>query len=127
MRPDWERAVTGGDVETVRRLLRSGVDIDALDRYGQSALMLAAHRGHQAVVETLIADGADLDVTAKYGLSALMLAVVAGHGAIAQVLARAGANLSLEGSGAPGFAGKTACDLAVAGGMTELYAALRPH
>jgi ankyrin repeat protein len=78
------------------------------------------------VVVSLIAHGAQLDVTAKYGLSALMLAVVNGHAEIARDLTRAGADLSLVGSGAPGFAGKTARDLATARGMNELAAELAP-
>ena len=55
-----------------------------------------------------------------------MLALVAGHGEVAGVLAKAGADLSLRGTGAPGFAGKTACDLAVERGMLELSEELRP-
>ena len=125
MNTAWERAAIRGDVERVRQLLQSGVDVDARDRYGQTALMLAAHHGHREMVETLIESAADLNVTAKYNLSALMLAVIAGHAAIAQLLARAGADLSLTGSGAPGFMGKTAYDLAVAREMKELYAELK--
>lgn len=113
----WERAVRQGDADAVRALLRSGVDVDALDRYGQTALMRAAHQGHDEIVEILIDAGAALDLTAKYHLSALMLAVVAGHVEIARLLVRAGADLSITGSGAPGFAGKTAYDLARARGM----------
>lgn len=123
----WERAVTRGDVEAVRQLLQSGADVNARDRYGQTALMLAAHHGHREVVETLVGSGADLNVTAKYNLSALMLAIVAGHAAIARLLARAGADLGLRGSGAPGFMGKTAYDLAVTRQMEELYAELEPR
>ena len=59
------------------------------------------------------------------GLSALMPAVIAGHAAIAEKLLRAGANRMLRGTGAPGFAGKTAYDLAVAREMRELYDELR--
>ncbi len=87
--------------------------------------MLAAHAGHRAIVEALIAHRADLNVTAKYGLSALMLAVVAGHADIARLLAKAGADLTLRGTGAPGFAGKTAYDLAVERGMLELAGELK--
>lgn len=127
MDPAWERAITRGDVEASRQLLRAGASINARDRYGQTALMLAAHYGHRELVGLLIEHGADLNVTAKYHLSALMLAVVAGHTDVARVLARAGADLGIRGSGAPGFLGQTAYDLAVAREMEELYDELRPR
>jgi uncharacterized protein len=122
----WERAVQRGDLAAVLELLRAGADVDARDRHGQTAVMLAAHRGHRDVVEALVAAGADLNVVAKYSLTALMLAVVAGHPAVARTLTRAGADLGVRGTGAPGFAGKTAYDLAVVREMVELYADLAP-
>lgn len=82
--------------------------------------MLAAHAGHLEAVECLARRGADLNVTAKYGLSALMLAIVAGHEPVARALVRAGADLAIRGAGAPGFAGKTAFDLAAARSMKSL-------
>jgi ankyrin repeat protein len=126
MNPAWEDAAKSGDAEVARALLQSGADINAKDRYGQTALMLAAHHGHEALVEALIGHGADLNVAAKFRLSALMLAVVAGHAGTARRLARAGADRSLQGSGAPEFAGKTAYDLAVERQMEALYEVLRP-
>ena len=120
----WERAVIHGDVEGVREMLAAGADADARNRYGQTALMVAAQRGHVRIVEALVEAGADLDVTAKYNLTALMLAIVAGHAAVARIIAGAGADLRVKGTGAPGFSEKTAYDLAVARGMTELSANL---
>jgi hypothetical protein len=122
----WSDVATAGDVDAARRMIEEGVDVNAKDRYGQTALMLAALRGRTGLVELLIAHGADLDVTAKFGLSALMLAVVGGHTATASSVARAGADLRLVGTGAPGYAGKTAYDLAVAQDLPELFDALRP-
>jgi len=122
----WRRAVTDGDLETVRRLLRAGAEVNARDRYGQTALMLAAHRGHREIVEELLRAGADLNLTAKYNLTALMLAVVAGHATVARILARAGTDLRVKGTGAPGFYGKTAADLALERAMHELYEELKP-
>jgi uncharacterized protein len=122
----WEDAVKRGDVEAVLDLLGRGANVDARDRYGQTAIMLAAHAGHHKVVETLIAHGANLNITAKFGLSALMLAIVAGHPQVARLLASAGADVSLRGSGAPGFADKTAYDLALERDMLELSPELKP-
>ena len=123
----WEEAIKRGDVQTVRDLLGQGTNVDARDRYGQTALMLAAHAGHREVVETLIAHRANLNITAKFGLNALMLALLAGHAEVTRVLATAGADLSLRGTGALGFAGKTAYDLAVERGMLELSTELKPE
>ena len=122
----WTRAVTGGDVVEVRRLLAAGADVNARDRHGQTALMLAAHRGHAALVDALVEAGADLNATAKFHLSALMLAIVAGHSAVALALARAGADRSIRGTGAPGFSGKTAYDLALARDLHTIAAAVNP-
>jgi ankyrin repeat protein len=116
----WEEAIRRGDIPIVLDLLGRGAEVDARDRHGQTALMLAAHAGHREVVEALVAHRANLNVTAKFGLSALMLALVAGHADVARLLADAGADLSLRGTGAPGFAGKTAHDLAVERGLLAL-------
>jgi ankyrin repeat protein len=121
----WERAATHGDVEGVREMLAAGADVDARNRHGQTALILAAHRGHLKIVEALIEAGADLNVTAKYNLTGLMLAIVAGHVGVARLLALTGADLHVKGSGAPGFADKTAYDLAVDREMRELYSELQ--
>jgi ankyrin repeat protein len=124
-RPDWERAAKSGDLITLRRMLRAGYNIDKADGFGQTALMRAAHAGHRDMVEWLIAQGANLNHTAKFRLSALMLAVVAGHPQIARLLADAGADTAILGSGAPGFDGKAAADLAEDRGDKRLAAYLR--
>lgn len=123
----WEDAVRRGDANIMRDLLSRDIDLNARDRNGQTGLMLASHAGHLTTVQFLIDHGADLNVTAKFGLSAVMLAVIAGHKEIVQVLARAGADLTLQGTGAPGFAGKTVADLATAQGWNDLAIELAPH
>ena len=120
MQNDWRQAATDGNSEAIQRLLTDEIDIDQKDRYGQTALMLAAVHGRGAVVRILLDHGADMNVTAKYGLSALMLAVINQHIGIAKALVDAGANTTFRGSGAPGFAGKTARDLAEDSGLSEL-------
>jgi ankyrin repeat protein len=118
--PEWKTAVTHGAVGELQRLLLAGVDVNARDEHGQTGLMIAAKAGHKSVVEWLIGQRANLNHTAKYGLSALMLAVVNGHVSVVRLLVRAGANHELRGTGAPGFAGKTALDLAIARDGSEI-------
>ena len=122
----WEDAVRQGHTDILQDLLSRGIDANARDRHGQTGLMLAAHAGHLDAVQLLIDHGAKLNVTAKFGLSAVMLAVIAGHKEIAQALARAGVDLTLRGTGAPGFAGKTAADLAAERGWNDLAIELAP-
>lgn len=124
MQRDFQLAVDTGDVEAVRALIDSGADVDALDRHSQTGLMRAATRGRIQVVRLLVERGGSLDVTAKYGLSALMLAVVNHHQDVAIALVEAGADLGRTGSGAPGFAGFTALDLARSRDLTSVVAAI---
>ena len=124
-RLDWEDASRTGDVKVLARMVRAGHDIDARDGYGQTALMRAAHAGHADAVDWLIGHGADLDHTSKFHLSALMLAVIAGHPRVARALVAAGADTTITGTGAPGFHGKTAADLAADRGDKRLVAAIR--
>jgi len=120
MKDDWQRAIVSGDLDGVRMLLASGADVNALDRHGQTGLMLAAHKGHALVVRELVAHGAHLNHTAKFGLSALMLAVVADHPEVVRLLVDAGADTALKGSKrkAP-FYDKTARELAESMGRVK--------
>ena len=112
MNKEWREAADRGDAAALRAMIGAGADIDSCDQYGQTALMLAARHGHLEAARVLVAAGADLNHTAKYRLSALMLATVNGHYSVALMLVEAGADTSISGTGAPGFAGRTALDLA---------------
>lgn len=121
----FESAIKSNDVQIVIDLIENGADVNALDRYGQTALMLAARAGFREIIETLISHQADLNTRSKFGLSALMIAIVAGHEEVAHLLVDAGADVSLRGTGAPGFADKSAYDLALERGMVELSAKIK--
>src|SRR5688500_13537697 len=107
----WEQSIKAGDLEAVRSQLEQGVDVNARNRYGQTAIMIASTAGNAALVDLLISLGADLNATAKYHLSALMLAVINRHQDIVALLCNAGADLGILGSGAYSFFDLTALDL----------------
>lgn len=125
MTREWDTAVREGDAKLLETLIARGADINAKDAHGQTALMRASHQGRVDLVRLLANHGADLNVTAKYDLSALMLAVIGGHEEIVRILTEAGAILSIRGTGAPGFANKTALEIAEDMGLKNVAAVLR--
>jgi hypothetical protein len=55
---EWSKEKT---LETIKLLLRLGVDVNARDRGdGRTALMGAAHKGDDEAIKLLVAQGADL-------------------------------------------------------------------
>ncbi|MGH9783827.1 MAG: ankyrin repeat domain-containing protein [Terriglobia bacterium] len=125
MEKEWEQAIRRGDVDLVRRLVEQGAVIDSKDRHGQTALMIASMRGHTDVVRLLVENRAELNHTAKCHLSALMLAVINGHAEIVRILAEARADAEIRGTGAPGFYGMTALQLAEGMKRDEIVAILK--
>ena len=61
------------NVDMVKSLLDGGVDAKATSNYGNSALMMAAARGNDKVVELLLPKS-DVQATDNNGFSALMFA-----------------------------------------------------
>src|SRR5262245_45298751 len=55
-------AARKGDAATVKRLLESGVDVNATTPYGATALSFASEKGHVDIVKLLIAAKADVNV-----------------------------------------------------------------
>jgi len=49
MKIDWEQSVKALNVDAVQRQLALAADVNSRNRHGQTALMIAATRGHVAV------------------------------------------------------------------------------
>jgi len=62
-----------GEVETVRELLRQGLDVNAAQGDGMTALHWAADRGDAALADMLIYAGADGAARADYFTAAVTL------------------------------------------------------
>lgn len=59
-------------LETVQFLIKAGADIKDTDHYGQTVLMIAAHRVEDVqIINFLIKAGADIHVKEKNGMTAL--------------------------------------------------------
>ena len=108
VRPDaLHRAAQAGDIEGLNAALEAGVDIDARDGRGWTALMHAVNKGYLLLVEPLLAAKADPNVRAPDGATALFMAAVHGHTDIIVMLMKAGASVSVRGP-----KGKTAVEVA---------------
>ena len=119
-RPDaLHRAAQAGDVDGLKAALAAGVDINARDGRGWTALMHAVNKGYTLLVEPLLAAKAGLDVRAPDGATALFMAAVHGHADIIVMLMKAGADVSVRGP-----KGKTAVDVAFVRDDAALLGAL---
>jgi ankyrin repeat protein len=55
-----EKAVQSGNVDEVKTLIKTKVDLNARNRQGYTALMIAASKGNLAIVKLLVEAGADI-------------------------------------------------------------------
>jgi ankyrin repeat protein len=72
---EFFRAVKDGDTAEVQGLIEAGVDVNAMDKNGNTALMCALYIGHTEIVELLISKGADVNAQNDYGYTALKTAL----------------------------------------------------
>jgi ankyrin repeat protein len=85
-------AVEREDVEAARRLLASGADARAANRYGVRPLSLAAENGNAALVKLLLDAGAEVEAALPGGETPLMTASRTGRVDAVKVLLSRGAN-----------------------------------
>jgi len=78
-------AVAGRRIAAAKLLLQAGADVNARAQ-GLTPLHLAAHAGHEPLVELLLAYGADAKVRDAQGQTAAALAADQGHTAVADFL-----------------------------------------
>jgi ankyrin repeat protein len=82
----------------VKLLLDKGAELETKDtEYGQTPLLWAAEKGHEAVVKLLLDKGAELETKdTEYGQTPLSWAAWNGHEAVVRLLLDNGADISIE-------------------------------
>jgi uncharacterized protein len=83
-------AAMNGDLKAVRALLREGVDVNATQVDGMTALHGAAHRNDLEMTKSLLAAGADLQLTNRTGARPIYLAAINGNAELIAMLLDAG-------------------------------------
>ncbi|HEX6217627.1 MAG TPA: ankyrin repeat domain-containing protein [Vicinamibacterales bacterium] len=113
-------AAMNGDTETVRALLKKGLDVNEAQGDGTTALHWAAMKGDAELTQMLLFAGANHRATTRLGAyTPLYLAAKGGHSAVVAALLAAGADpKALTSNGA------TALMIAAAGGDAKTITAL---
>lgn len=89
-------AVIAGNVDLASRLIRSGADIDKVDKLGQTALHYAIQRGASPLMTMLLEYGANPNMLTKAQDTPLLLSLATPETAgLAAILLDAGADVSL--------------------------------
>jgi ankyrin repeat protein len=107
-------AVTSGDLEEVRRMLRKGVGINASNYDGKTVLHMASVEGNYRVVELLLQEGAEKNKRDRWGNTALQDAINHNQGPVIQLLVQWKSELNNDNA-----AGRL-CDAASAGDLDTL-------
>jgi ankyrin repeat protein len=100
-------AAKNADYEKVKLLLEEGVNVNAMDKKGETALHFPAWAGYIRVCRLLIEKGANLDAKDKYDQTPLMLSARGGKSRVCYLLLSKGADAN-----ATNTSGATAMKLA---------------
>ena len=65
--------VLNGDIETAKKLIEEGADVNAEDQHGNSVLHIAAQNGRTGIIDDLILRGADVNKGNNHKNTALHL------------------------------------------------------
>nr|XP_044604783.1 fibronectin type 3 and ankyrin repeat domains protein 1 isoform X2 [Equus asinus] len=89
----FHRAVNVNDEDLLVQILQGGnVKVDVPNKFGFTALMVAAQKGFTRLVKILISNGTDVNLKNGSGKDSLMLACYAGHLEVVKYLRRHGAS-----------------------------------
>jgi ankyrin repeat protein len=80
--------------DVIRILLEKGADINVRDKWGRTALMIAAKSGQSEIVRLLLDWEADLHARDERGYTAMMYAAWKGHSEIVRMLLDRGADVN---------------------------------
>jgi ankyrin repeat protein len=87
-------AVHNNDAAAVDRLIKTGVNVNAVNEYGATALTEAAMNGNTAIIEKLLKAGANPNLATADGMTALMIVARGTNVKAAQLLLEHGADVN---------------------------------
>jgi len=118
-------AIRSIDYTSINILLSEGMDVDTVNREGNTPLMVASKIGNPRIVDILLAHNPDINLQNKKGSTALMIAARTGQLHIVKKLVTNGADASMRDED-----GNTALTLASKFGHDQIvtyFKKLRTH
>ncbi len=94
---EWFTAASSGNLGKIQRLLLGGMDINATDQHGCTALIRTIGTGRRAAVAFLLNRGADVNHASHNGSTALSAAILSHQPYITRLLLAKGANTDIPG------------------------------
>jgi uncharacterized protein len=114
------KAVNGGNREVVALFIKAGIDINAKEEDGRTALLIAAEKGDVGMAALLADNGADVNARDVDGYTALMYAAYKGNLDLADFLLKHGADVHAKDKD-----GWTALRFALLQGKTQVAELLK--
>jgi ankyrin repeat protein len=93
---DFVRSAEKGDLKAVELFLAAGIDVNAQNASGLTALMAAAKNGRMEIVNKLLDQKVNVDAQSKQGVTALMLAAENNQSEIVNLLLKKNADPNLQ-------------------------------
>jgi len=94
---DLFRAIENDETKTVTSILERGMDVNAVDKTGNSLLMLAVQKDNVELVRFLLERRARVQTRNQYGDTALLLAALKGNIDVVKLLVIGGAEINSTG------------------------------
>lgn len=116
------KAVQGGDRELVASFIKAGIDINAKEEDGRTALLIAVEKRDAGMAALLADNGADVNARDVDGYTALMYVAYKGNLELAELLLNHGADVQAKDND-----GWTALRIALLQGKTQVAELLKKH
>src|SRR4030067_817467 len=91
---DLLKAIEGDNTREVTAILQRGMDVNTVDKSGNTLLMLAVQKGNAELVRFLLAHRARVNVRNQYGDTPILLAALKGQIEILKLLVAAGGEIN---------------------------------
>ncbi|GFO12240.1 serine/threonine-protein kinase tnni3k-like [Plakobranchus ocellatus] len=87
--------ISGAPCSQLEKLIKKGINVNALSKNNFSALHLSTYRGDCEQVELLVTHGAEVNLPGHSGVTALHITAMCGHHEIAKILLESDAKIDL--------------------------------